>query len=257
MINTSEKSNWSFSDAVNFLIYRSKEELNTCIPGVIKAYDARTKRAKVLPAIKQKMIKENEENTYIDHPILVDIPIIFPSAGGYTITMPIQSGDSVLLVFSQRGIANFKQAFNETIPTDQSLLSIYDAIAIPGFGEINISPASSSGCTMQDNVGDNAVIVETDKLTVKKNNNMLILDDNQFQATVGGATLTLSQGVLASSVPITAPSFSGGSGAPAKMTSGINMSGQSITDAKDVVASGKSLAGHIHDGVHGKTSGPK
>lgn len=254
MSNLSQEQNYhSLEEAWGFILHQFKLGLNTALPGIVKKYNITTKRAEVVPAILQTFTTEAPAKSL---PVIFDVPVIFPSAGGYTLTMPIQPGDSVLLVFSQRGLTGFKEEFTESLPTATSLLSLPDAVAIVGFGRLNITPASNKGCTLQDNDGRNAVVIENDQVKVTKGDNTVTLDDKQFQATVGEATLRLSQGVLASSVPITAPSFSGGSGAPAKMTSGINMSGQSITDAKEVTAGGKHLSTHIHQGVNGPTSPP-
>ena len=75
-----------------------------------------------------------------------------------------------------------------------------------------------------------------------------------------GATLVLNQSSLVSSVPIAAPSYTGSGGGAATMTAGIDMAGNSITNASDVVASGISLTGHTHGGVQSggsSTGGPQ
>ena len=164
--------------------------------------------------------------------------------------------DSVLLVFSQRGLTHFKEKFTHALPDETSLLSLPDAVAIAGFGALKITPASATGCSLQRNSGNNAVVIEQNKVFIKKDNNTATLDDNQFQANIGGATLTLTSSILASSVPITAPSFSGGGGSAAVMTSGIDMSGQSIANAKEVTAGGKKLSSHTHTGNQGSPTSP-
>ena len=255
MSNLSKEQNYhSLEEAWGFLLHQFKLGLNTALPGIIKTYNAKTKRAEVVPAILQTFTTGAPAKSL---PVIFDVPVIFPSAGGYTLTMPIQPGDSVLLVFSQRGLTHFKTKFTESLPTETALLSLPDAVAMVGFGALNITPATKSGCTLQDNAGHNAVVIEGDQVKVTKGNNTVTLDDHQLQATVAGATLTLTGSMLTSSVGISAPFFSGPQGAAATMKTGINMSGQSITDAKEVTAGGKNLSTHIHEGAHGPTSPPK
>jgi hypothetical protein len=239
-----------FSESLDFILEQFKKGFNTSLPAIIQSYDSTTKRAQVLPAIKRLFTDGTSQSL----PILIDVPIIFPSAGGFTITMPITKGDSVLLIFTQRGITNFKNQFTESMPTN-SLLSIQDAVAIVGFGALQITPSSSTGCTMQNNQGSNAVIIEDGKVEIKKGSNTVIVDDSQMQATIQGATLTLNSSALISSVPVMAPSFSGLSGGVANMTSGINMAGQDITGANAVVAGGVNLTTHYHIDSQGGSTG--
>lgn len=240
----------TFSDSVDFILEQFKKGMNTSLPAIVQSYDSSTKRTTVLPAIKRLFTDGTSQSL----PILVDVPIIFPSAGGFTITMPISKGDTVLLMFTQRGITNFKQQFTESMPTN-SLMAIHDAVAIVGFGALSITPASSSGCTMQNNAGSNAIIVESGKVEIKKGSNTVVIDDSQLQATIQGATLTLNSSALISSVPVMAPSFSGLSGEVANMTSGINMAGQDITGANNVVAGGVNLTSHHHIDSQGGSTG--
>jgi hypothetical protein len=253
MSNINNEQNYeSFSESIEFILDQFKKTLNTSLPGVVQSYDHNTKRAVILPAIKRLFT----DNTSQSLPLLVDVPVIFPSAGGYTVTMPITKGDGVVLLFSQRGLTNFKKQFDEAMPTD-SLLAIHDAVAIVGFGALSITPSSSSGCTMQNNDGTNAVIIESSKVEVKKGNNTLVIDDSQMQATIQGATLTLSSSSLVSSVPVVAPSFTGLNSGVANMTSGINMGGKNISDAGSILSSGVNLSSHIHaDSQGGNTSPP-
>ncbi len=248
----SEQYYEDFSESIDFILEQFKKSLNTSLPAIVQEYDGTTKRAKVLPAIRRLFTDGTSQSL----PILIDVPVIFPSAGGFTVTMPIKKGDTLLLVFTQRGITNFKNQFTESMPTN-SLLSIQDAVGIVGFGALQITPASSSGCTIQNNQGTNAVIIEDGKVEVKKGENTVIVNDSEMQATIQGATLTLNSSALISSVPVMAPSFSGLSGGVANMTSGINMAGQDITGANNVVAGGVNLTSHHHiDSQGGITGSP-
>jgi hypothetical protein len=136
------------------------------------------------------------------------------------------------------------------------LLSLKDAIAIAGFGAINITPSSSSGATIQSEDGQNAVIIEDGKVEVKKGINTLIIDDTQMQTNINGATLTLNATSLISSVPVFAPSYSGLSGTSANMVSGIDMNSQNIDNAGEINTTlGVNLSTHVHPGDSGGTTG--
>ena len=242
----------NFEQALGFVFNQQFKKLYTCLPGIVQFYDETTKRAQVLPAIQRTFT----DGSSISMPILVDVPIIFPSGGGFTITMPITNGDSVLIMFSQRGITEFKKYFDESLPDIDSLLSIQDAIAIPGFGALSISPNLSDGANMQTEDGTNSVSVNNNKVELKLGANTLDIDNTAMTATIGGATLVLNATSLTSSVPVFAPSYSGLSGGAANMVSGIDMNTQDIDNVGALnTTGGVNISTHIHTGDSGGNTG--
>ena len=49
-------------------------------------------------------------------------------------TFPLERGDPVLLLYSQRGLANWKKTLGVAAPDTIGFFSEKDAFAIPGFG---------------------------------------------------------------------------------------------------------------------------
>lgn len=243
----------NFEQALGFVFSQQFKKIYTCMPGVIQSYDDSSKRAQVLPALQRTFT----DGTTSSLPVLVDVPIIFPSGGGFTITMPITKGDAVLLLFSQRGITEFKKTFNESLPDIDSLLSIQDAIAIPGFGALSISPNLTDGANMQTEDGTNSISVNNDKAELKIGANTLDIDDTAMTATIGGATLVLNSTSLTSNVPVFAPSYSGLSGGTANMVSGIDMNSQDIDNVAALnTDAGVNLSAHVHTNPEGGDVGP-
>lgn len=69
-----------------------------CMPGIIQSFDAAAQTVTVQPALREKMLADGDES-WIDIPLLVDVPVVVPRAGGYALTLPIQAGDECLVVF--------------------------------------------------------------------------------------------------------------------------------------------------------------
>ena len=69
-----------------------------------------------------------------------NVPVVFPSGGGFALTFPLRKGDPVLLVYSQRGLARWKKAPGVSTPDVDGFFSEKDAIAIPGFGDSSQEP---------------------------------------------------------------------------------------------------------------------
>jgi len=71
----------------------------TAIPGIVQSVNFSAMTVEVQPSIQGTIENENGTIQSVNLPLLVDVPIVFPSAGGFTITFPIVAGDEVLVVF--------------------------------------------------------------------------------------------------------------------------------------------------------------
>jgi len=101
--------------------------VHTSLPGIIVSFDPILNKASVQPALNKKF--DTGEMTM---PILENVPIIFPSSGNFSMTFPINVGDYVLLVFSERSLDLWKSVGGQVTPNDPRKFSLSDAIAIPG-----------------------------------------------------------------------------------------------------------------------------
>jgi len=108
---------------------------NTAIPGIVKSFNATRQTVSAQPAIKMRTNIDGVEG-YVEPPILVEVPIVYPRAGGYALTLPIAVGDSCLLLFSQRAIDNWLDRGGVQPPEEGAIGSrhhdLTDAIAVFG-----------------------------------------------------------------------------------------------------------------------------
>lgn len=103
----------------------------TAMPGVIQSFDATKMTVSVQPVIQGVVFKENTPPTNTNLPLLVDCPIILPSAGGLTITFPVAKGDECLIIFASRCIDNWwylgaVDSNGNTIPRSQAEIRMHD-----------------------------------------------------------------------------------------------------------------------------------
>ena len=120
----------NMAQAIRFAIRQSLKDLYTCMPGIVESYDAETRRAVVKGALRVVTTKKEE----IEREAIHNVPVMFPSGGGFSITFPLEQGDPVLLLYSQRGLTNWKKTLGVAAPDIIGFFSEKDAIAIPGFG---------------------------------------------------------------------------------------------------------------------------
>lgn len=101
------------------MVERAMMRINTSIPGIIESFDASTITATVAPAIKMRTTIDGVSST-IELPKLINVPVIAPVAvtNGFALTLPVATGDSCLLIFSQRSFENWHQLGGVQPPED-------------------------------------------------------------------------------------------------------------------------------------------
>lgn len=103
-------------------------DLNTAIPGIIQSFDPLTGLCSVQPALK----REYKSGAVVNLPVVPNVPVIFPRSQNSYIYFPVKSGDSCLIVFSQRSIDTWISKGGVLAPEDERKHHISDAIVIPG-----------------------------------------------------------------------------------------------------------------------------
>ncbi len=120
------------STSLRFALRQALKGINTCLPGLVVSYDAATRRAKVQAALQMVGADGNP----VSRPVVANVQVVFPCGGRSAFTFPLEAGDSVLLVYSQRGLRDFKKTHAMSQPGVESFFSYRDAFAIPGFGPV-------------------------------------------------------------------------------------------------------------------------
>src|SRR5690606_8809045 len=111
----------------------------TCLPCVVVGNsNIASQMLDVQPVVNKRF----KNDTVEQHPPILSVPVIFPSSSTSALTFPISIGDTVLCVFSQRGLDTFKNSSSDSrfvTPTDLRKFDKRDAIAIPGLFPVSES----------------------------------------------------------------------------------------------------------------------
>lgn len=126
--------NQIYENLINEAMFRTR----CCIPCVIQSYNNNKRTVECQPAIREKIINEDGTVQYVNLPILVNVPVVFPSCGSFEIDLPIVPGDECLVLFSDLSIDNFWLKGNVQNPVEVRRHDLSDGIAIP----CNLSLAS-------------------------------------------------------------------------------------------------------------------
>ena len=105
--------------AIQFQLY----DVHTALPCIIVSYDYTKQKAEIQPALKK---------SYLDGTTLSNVPVIFPKAGGASLTFPVVQGDTCLLLFIERSTDLWKSVGGNVAPNDPRKFDLSDAVAIMG-----------------------------------------------------------------------------------------------------------------------------
>ena len=128
---------------------------HVCLPCIVQSYNSQNNTVECQPTIRERTVDENGRISYIAYPLLVDVPVSFPSAGCNSITFSLSKGDEVLVMFSDLSIDNFWEKGSVQNPIEIRRHDLSDGIAIPCNLSKNKSQYSiSSGITLTSKESD-------------------------------------------------------------------------------------------------------
>lgn len=120
---------------VRAAIENHEAEVWTAMPAILQSFNATAMTCTALVAIKAKVLTSPKAQTFTDVQIstLVDLPVQFPSGGGFTLTFPLSKGDEGVVVFASRCIDAWWQNGGVQPQAEMRMHDISDGMFIPGF----------------------------------------------------------------------------------------------------------------------------
>lgn len=212
----------------------------TAMPGIIQSYDSAALTCVVQPAIQGRKLGEDGNAQNVTLPLLLDCPVVFPHAGGCSLTFPIKAGDECLVVFSCRCIDIWWQQGGVQPQAEPRMHDLSDGFVIPGpWSQPRKIPWVSTSRVELRSDDHNAFIAldpGNKQITIQTTGNVVQRISGNVSQTVQGSvteTITGSKTVTASSVAFKCP---------VTMSSTLTVDGALRGD-------GISLSTHTHSGV--------
>jgi hypothetical protein len=109
-----------------------QNSIHTCLPGRVKSYDSATQTAEIIPVVKQAFTNTDGSIDLVELPVLPNVPVAWPRAGGCYLHFPMAAGDHVMLVFSEAAYALWRETGKLAEPGDRERHSLSYAFAYPG-----------------------------------------------------------------------------------------------------------------------------
>lgn len=101
-------------------------DINTCIPGVVERKNS-DNTVEVKPAIK----KVYSDGRVVELPLLLDVPVLYPFSSKFSLSWPLEKGDPVIVIFSQRSIERWKSRGGVQLPGDRRHHDLSDGFCLP------------------------------------------------------------------------------------------------------------------------------
>lgn len=138
---------FEFVDAIKSLFWSELSgKVHTALPGRVESYDKVNVRVEVTPLISKRFADDG----VLDYGRIVDVPVMFPRTKNFHLSYPLESGDGVLLIFSERSLETFLKGVGKPLaPNDTRKFSVTDAIAYPGLFPFSEGAKISSGSEME------------------------------------------------------------------------------------------------------------
>ena len=172
-----------------------QKEVWTALPGIIQSFNPTAMTCTVKPAVLIPLKDpETADISQVEIPVLLDVPVIYPSGGGFTLTFPIVNGDECLVVFASRCIDTWWQngGYKNQLPLLR-MNDLSDGFALVGprsqvrtvaaISSANVQLRTDSGETYMEITPDHHInltapagstITTADKVTINATNGVII-----------------------------------------------------------------------------------
>jgi phage baseplate assembly protein gpV len=228
-----ERMNGSREEMLRSLLDNLQSSMWTALPGIIQSFDNAAMTCVVQPAIMPRVFNFDLQTWVpVKLPLLLDVPVFFPSGGGFTLTFPLKNGDEGLVVFASRCIDAWWQSGGIQPQLELRFQDLSDGFIFPGVkSSPKVIPVISTN-NVQLRSDDGAAYVEIDP------------DRNINALTTAAASVTAPGGITLNG--------------PVTINGTLHVTGEVTGDA-DGVFSDISVVTHVHTGVStggSNTGGP-
>lgn len=170
------------------------QSIRVSVPAIVQSFDPGPPATVVLQIALQEYVQQsdpagplNPVTAVVDLPLLYDVPISIPTAGGMSLTLPIKPGDECMVVFSDTALDSWLHSGGtKNAPISQRRHSLSDAIAVFGLRSTPRGLANYSMNSAQLRNDDGTVVFDLadDQITVTAPNVVV----NAENATVNAST---------------------------------------------------------------------
>ena len=190
------------AELVQRIVRQSLRQMRVSMPAVVVAYDAGRSMAQV--QIVQPELEP--DGTLTEQPVIAEVPVSWPRAGGAHLTFPLARGDTGMVVFADRDIAGWVSENDRSAPDSDRMHGITDAMFVPGIqgggvasNETDVELSYAGALIRINPEGEVSVVAPsvtvtaesvTIAATTEHNGNISVTGDLDVSGAITGGTIT-------------------------------------------------------------------
>ena len=228
-------------------------QIRVAMPGIVKGVNLAAQTVTVQIALQGKISDENGE-AWVNMPLLQDVPIVWPRAGGFALTLPVKAGDECLVVFGDRCIDSWWQSGGVQKPMDERTHDLSDAFAVFGITSQprKLANVQADAIELRDDGRANWLQIKNGSINAVTTGAITAKCATADIDASGSARIKAPTTTVEGNLIVTG-SITGQGGMSISGGSGASVTGN-LTTTGDVKAGGISLQGHTHTCPDGQTS---
>lgn len=167
MRNISEMSN-SKNEMLRNMGDGWKSTLRVACPGIIQNFNPTEQTVTVQLTLREEISDYDYNKQWVDIPLLLDVPIVIPRAGGYCMTMPIKQGDECLVVFGDMCIDAWWELGGIQNQLEKRRHDLSDGFAILGVWSQprTLKNYSTDSCQIRNDNGTSYIELKDDEINL-------------------------------------------------------------------------------------------
>jgi len=146
-------------------------DLRVSIPGIVQNFDPIEQTVTVQPAIKERIVDGTGTVSMVNLPLLLDVPVVLPRAGGFVLTMPISQGDECLVIFSDSCIDAWWSQGGVQVQAEKRRHDLSDGFAVMGTWSQprRIANYSTNSAQLRSETGTSVIDIKPDEIDIVSN----------------------------------------------------------------------------------------
>lgn len=189
--------NDSLAGTIRLAITKILQGTHVSLPAQIISYDRTKNRAQVQPMISLVDTSGN----IIARAQIASVPVYRYGGGGFSISVPLNTGDLGWLIACDRDISNFLAYYNNSYPNTFRIHDFSDSFFLPDFmNGLNVPDEDLNNLVIQNSDGSIKITLSSDEINLENGDSSITIASEQITLTspsvVINSTLTVNGGLI-------------------------------------------------------------
>lgn len=126
----------TFENVIRAVLDARQAEIHTALPAKVISYNVSKQTADVQPLVKDVYTAADGSQQVRSFPPISSVPVAFLRGGGYFLSVPLNEGDTGMLIFCELPIDRWRSTGQESHPVNARRHGVGNAVFYPGVAPI-------------------------------------------------------------------------------------------------------------------------